>query len=61
MDVVRDECALCVDALVVKLASQPWKNRDQANNLRIDGFFDGGMDRLNCGKACNWRMILEID
>ncbi len=22
-DVVRDECALCIDALVVKLASQP--------------------------------------
>jgi hypothetical protein len=35
-DEVRDECALHVDALAVKLASQPWKNRDHANNLRMN-------------------------
>jgi hypothetical protein len=36
-DEVHDECALRVDALAVKLASQPWKNRDHTNDLRIDG------------------------
>jgi hypothetical protein len=36
-DEVHDECALCVDALAVKLVSQPRKNRDHTNNLRIDG------------------------
>ncbi len=36
-DEVRDECALRINALAVKLASQPRKNRNHANDLRIDG------------------------